>query len=80
MSYVKGGAAKSFTSPCTDSSVNKRENSAAASQKREFNNSSSLWGLLFKPTCTGSDRAISEHQLKTVKEWYFTRKCQFNKI
>lgn len=80
MSYVKGGTAKPFTSPCTGSSVNKRENSASASQEREFNNSPALWALLFKPACTGSDRDISEHQLKTLKERYFSRKCQLNKI
>lgn len=79
MSYAKGSTTKSFNFPCTDCSI-KRENSAATSQERELNNSLELHALLFKPTCTGYDRATSGYQLKTLKVRYFTRKCQCHKM
>lgn len=53
MSYAKGGTTKSFNFPCTDSSVNERGNSAAASQQRELNNSSALQALLFSQHVQG---------------------------
>jgi len=55
----------------SDCSINKRKNSAATSQERELNNSSALHALLLKQTCPGSDRAISEPQLKNSERTIF---------